>query len=29
VGRLVSPLMAGKCFRCLRAGHPKRGCTNE
>jgi hypothetical protein len=28
-GRLVSPLMAGKCFRCLRAGHPKRECTND
>ncbi|KAK1631781.1 hypothetical protein QYE76_006096 [Lolium multiflorum] len=27
--RLVSPSMAGRCFKCLRPGHPKRACWNE
>ncbi|KAK1618393.1 hypothetical protein QYE76_023910 [Lolium multiflorum] len=25
----VSPSMAGRCFKCLRPGHPKRDCRNE
>ncbi|KAK1697952.1 hypothetical protein QYE76_014649 [Lolium multiflorum] len=27
--REVSPGMAGRCFKCLRPGHPKRECKNE
>ncbi|KAK1621227.1 hypothetical protein QYE76_026744 [Lolium multiflorum] len=27
--RAVSPSMAGRCFKCLRPGHPKRACWNE
>ncbi|KAM0907365.1 hypothetical protein ACQ4PT_016157 [Festuca glaucescens] len=25
----VSPWMAGRCFKCLRPGHPKHECRNE
>jgi hypothetical protein len=27
--RPVSPSMAGRCFKCLRPGNPKRECSNE